>query len=63
MPSVLRIDLAKESITPKEVKQAPSIGAPGMNPAMGGVMAAPNMGMGDNINMGAFNDASEDMPF
>ena len=63
MPSVLRIDLAKESITPKEVKQAPSIGAPGMNPAMGGVMAAPNMGMGDSMNMCAFNDASEDMPF
>lgn len=63
MPSVLRIDLAKESITPKEVKQAPSIGAPGMTPNMGGVMANPNISMGDAMNMGAFADAGDDMPF
>lgn len=63
MPSVLRIDLAKESITPKEVKQAPSIGTPGMNPAMGGVMTAPGMSMVDPMNMSAFNEASEEMPF
>ena len=63
MPSVLRIDLAKESITPKEVKQAPSIGTPGMPPVMGGVMATSGMPMGDPMNMSAFNDASEDMPF
>lgn len=62
-PTVLRLDLAKESITPKETKKTPTIGAPGMGaPAMGGVMAgAPSMGM--PIDNGAFQAAGEDMPF
>ena len=62
-PTVLRLDLAKESITPKETKKTPTIGAPGMGaPAMGGVMAgAPNMGM--PVDNGAFQAAGEDMPF
>lgn len=62
-PTVLRLDLAKESITPKETKKTPTIGAPGMGaPAMGGVMAgAPNMGM--PVDDGAFQAAGEDMPF
>ena len=38
-PTVLRLDLAKESITPKEVKKAPTIGAPGTAMPGGGVMA------------------------
>lgn len=59
-PSVLRLDLSKESITPKETKKAPVIGAPGM-PAMGGVMASP-MGMG-NFDADASNAAGETMPF
>lgn len=61
-PAILRIDLAKESITPKEVKKAPTIGAP----AMGGVMAEgmPSVGMGAANNT-AFTDALGDdvMPF
>ena len=62
-PTVLRLDLAKESITPKETKKAPTIGAPGMGaPAMGGVMAgAPNMGI--PVDNGAFQAAGEEMPF
>lgn len=62
-PTVLRLDLAKESITPKETKKTPTIGAPGMGaPAMGGVMAgAPSMGM--PVDNGAFQAAGEDMPF
>ena len=62
-PTVLRLDLAKESITPKETKKTPTIGAPGMGaPAMGGVMAgAPTMGM--PIDNGAFQAAGEEMPF
>ena len=62
-PTVLRLDLAKESITPKETKKTPTIGAPGMGaPAMGGVMAgAPGMGM--PVDNGAFQAAGEDMPF
>lgn len=63
-PSVLRVDLAKESITPKEVNKQPTIGVPGM----GSVMADPNA-MGVSINTGfasnnsAFADAASDMPF
>lgn len=62
-PTVLRLDLAKESITPKETKKTPTIGAPSMGaPAMGGVMAgAPSMGM--PVDNGAFQAAGEDMPF
>lgn len=64
-PLVLRVDLAKESITPKETKKAPTIGAPGMGAAgMGGVM--PGMGVGGGMGMpanGAFADADGDMPF
>ena len=62
-PTVLRLDLAKESITPKETKKTPTIGAPGMGaPAMGGVMAgAPTMGM--PVANGAFQAAGEEMPF
>ena len=62
-PIVLRLDLAKESITPKETKKTPTIGAPGMGaPAMGGVMAgAPSMGM--PVDNGAFQAAGEEMPF
>lgn len=62
-PTVLRLDLAKESITPKETKKTPTIGVPGMGaPAMGGVMAgAPTMGM--PVDNGAFQAAGEEMPF
>lgn len=62
-PTVLRLDLAKESITPKETKKTPTIGAPGMGaPAMGGVMAgAPTMGM--PVDNGAFQAVGEEMPF
>lgn len=62
-PAVLRIDLAKESITPKETKKMPTIGAPS-NPmsAMGGVIPGSPINMGNTDN-GAFNDASGDMPF
>lgn len=62
-PTVLRLDLAKESITPKETKKTPTIGAPGIGaPAMGGVMAgAPTMGM--PVDNGAFQAAAGEMPF
>lgn len=62
-PAVLRVDLAKESITPKETKKAPSIGAIGSNMAsMGGVMAGAPMNMGAPTNS-AFAEAADDMPF
>ena len=37
-PTILRLDLSKESITPKDTKKQPTIGVPG-NPGMGAVMA------------------------
>ena len=63
-PAVLRVDLAKESITPKETKKAPSIGATNSGiAAMGGVMADAPMNMGAPIN-GAFAEAADnEMPF
>ena len=62
-PAVLRVDLAKESITPKETKKAPSIGAIGSNMAsMGGVMAGAPMNMGAPTSS-AFAEAADDMPF
>lgn len=59
-PTVLRLDLAKESITPKETKKQPTLGAP----AIGGVVAD---GMGMGIPAYGINDAevaaAGDMPF
>lgn len=62
-PMVLRLDLSKESITPKETKKTPTIGAPnGMSGvAGGGVVPGMPMGMGGDNN--AFAAAGEEMPF
>ena len=66
-PTVLRIDHARESITPKEVKKLPTIGSPNMSiPGMGGVVA--NNPMGDvsgmyNPSFDASSAANGDMPF
>lgn len=59
-PAVLRIDLAKESITPKETKKAPTIGAPGIAPGMGAVMAGPSAMEGYNEST---VDVAGEMPF
>lgn len=62
-PAVLRLDLAKESITPKETKKTPTIGAPNNAMAgMGGVIPTAPMNMG-NVDTGAYADAAGDMPF
>ena len=62
-PAVLRVDLAKESITPKETKKAPSIGAAGSGIAsMGGVMPGAPMNIGAPTN-GAYVAAAGDKPF
>lgn len=58
-PSILRIDISKESITPKEVKKTPTVGVP-----MGGVMiGGPAEMMGMNNDTSAFTEAGDDMPF
>lgn len=60
-PAILRIDVSKESITPKETKKAPTVG--GVNPMVGGA-AYVDTGMpsiaGDES---AFAAAGEEMPF
>jgi len=69
-PTILRVDAAKESITPKQVNKAPSVGIPQM-PGMGAGMAIPSGGV---PNMGgmpevpqadnaAFAGAGTDLPF
>lgn len=57
---ILNVDESKESITPKDIKEAPSI--PGMTPGMdGGIMVA---GTGIPATGGsAYQEAAEDMPF
>lgn len=66
-PAILSVDIAKESITPKNVNSAPTFGAPNSNPAiMGGIMAGNpmNMGtMGGTDATSAFSDAGDTMPF
>ena len=61
-PAVLRVDLAKESITPKETKKAPTMGGVASGMPMGGVMASSPIDMGVPGNS-AFADASSEMPF
>ena len=60
-PVILRLDLSKESITPKEVNKKPTIG---IQP-MGGVIAgAPMSPMAATpMDNGAYAAAGEDMPF
>ena len=62
-PAILRIDLSKESITPKETKKQPTIGTPGIG--MGGVMAGAGVDMGASPQNAAFASAGagEEMPF
>lgn len=60
-PAILRIDLAKESITPKETKKTPTIGVPMGAPMSGGVIAG-GMPTGA-MPTGAFDDADGNMPF
>jgi hypothetical protein len=60
-PTVLRLDLSKESITPKEVRKQPTIGAPGTNMAGGGV-TIDGMPMGNAPENGAFG-AADGLPF
>lgn len=66
LPSILSIDVSKESITPKETKKVPTIGGPAPMVGMGGVVI-PGMGM-NNAGVGgdtfdATAEAGEVMPF
>lgn len=56
-PTILRLELSKESITPKEVKKTPNI------PGMGGVMIGDTVPGGMPSDMSAYAAAQDDMPF
>lgn len=60
-PVRLRVDLSKESITPKEVKKTPDVGVPGV-PADGGVVVDGMPTGGADIST-AFAEAAGDLPF
>lgn len=57
-PKILSVDESKESITPKEIKKAPSL--LGLTEMAGGVIAPNTIPSND---MSAYNEAAGDMPF
>ena len=62
-PAILRIDAAKESITPKQVNKTPSVGVPQM-PGMGAGIAIPSASSIPNgADNAAFAGAADDLPF
>lgn len=66
-PKVIRIDVTKESITPKEVKKTPTIGTPTI-PGMAGTMPMGGVVAGSDVNITtatneAYSEANSDMPF
>lgn len=60
-PAILRVDASKESITPKQVNVAPTIGGPATS-NMGGI-AIPTMGNANTPAMEMPTVGSDDMPF
>lgn len=56
-PTILRVDLSKESITPKEVKRTPNM------PGIGGVIPGDGIGGGMPSDMSAYSAAQDEMPF
>lgn len=62
LPAILRVDLSRESITPKPVNQAPTIGGmPNMTGSVG-VPVSPIASINDSSNS-AYMDAADEMPF
>ena len=64
-PSIIRLDQSKESIVPKPVDEAPTIGAPGV-PGYGGVVAGGMPNVAGGIGNDAFDAAGAgvgQMPF
>ena len=57
-PKILNVDESKESITPKEIKKAPSI--PGLADMAGGAISVSNI---PATNASAYNEAASEMPF
>lgn len=62
-PMRVSLDQSKESITPKEVKKAPTIGGPGGVAGVTGGIVMPGMPMGMGGTDTAAIEAGEDMPF
>lgn len=62
-PMKVSLDMSKESITPKEVKKAPSIGGQAGMPGMNGGVMVGNMPMGMASNAAVAEATAEEMPF
>lgn len=62
-PMKVSLDMSKESITPKEVKKAPSIGGQAGMPGMNGGVMVGNMPMGMAGNAAVAEATAEEMPF
>ena len=63
-PSILRVDLSKESITPKDTKKEPTMGGQMMPGMMGGAVIPGGMPTGMPMDNSAFAAAgADDMPF
>lgn len=58
-PAILRLDLAKESITPKVVNKTPTVGVPGVP----GAAIVPPTAAGIPMDNTAYAEAAGDMPF
>lgn len=58
-PAILRLDLAKESITPKVVNKTPTVGIPGVP----GAAIVPPTAAGIPMDNTAYAEAAGDMPF
>lgn len=64
LPAILRLDLSKESITPKDTKREPTLGGQAMPGIMPGAVMPGVMPTGMPTDNGAFSAAGiEDMPF
>lgn len=62
-PMKVSLDMSKESITPKEVKKAPSIGGQAGMPGMNGGVMVGNMPIGMASNAAVAEATAEEMPF
>lgn len=62
-PAILRIDVSKESITPKDTKKEPTVGGVGIPGMMGGAVVPGMIPNGMPTDNSAFAAAGDDMPF
>ena len=62
-PAILRIDLSKESITPKETRKEPIIGTPGMPNMIGGAVMPTDINGGMPMDNAFLAAGTDNLPF